>query len=206
MIRSKWGRKESDMTEWLNWLTEKEMKWGRPIGIKSIKLYWRILLKGLSRWSGLLKVCMEKSVWKNVVYWRREWQIPSVFLPWEPMNSMKRQKDKTLKDELPRSVGAQYATGHQWRNNSRKNEELELRQKQHRVVDVTGDRSKVQYIKSSSAQKPGILGLWIKANWKWSNEIAGVNIDISWISKVNWTGMGEFNSDDQYLLLQARIP
>ena len=151
MIRSKWGRKESDMTEWLNWLTEKEMKWGRPIGIKSIKLYWRILLKGLSRWSGLLKVCMEKSVWKNVVYWRREWQITSVFLPWEPMNSMKRQKDKTLKDELPRSVGAQYATGNQWRNNSRKNEELELRQKQHRVVDVTGDRSKVQYIKSSSA-------------------------------------------------------
>ena len=67
------------------------------------------------------------------------------------MNSMKRQKDKTLKDELPRSVGAQYATGNQWRNNSRKNEELELRQKQHRVVDVTGDRSKVQYIKSSSA-------------------------------------------------------
>ena len=67
------------------------------------------------------------------------------------MNSMKRQKDRTLKDALPRSVAAQHATGDQWRNNSRKNEELELRQKQHRVVDVTGDRSKVQYIKSSSA-------------------------------------------------------
>ena len=56
-----------------------------------------------------------------------------------PMNSMKRQKDITLKDELPRSVGAQYATGEQWRTNSRKNEEMEPKQKQHPVVDVTGD-------------------------------------------------------------------
>ena len=60
-----------------------------------------------------------------------------------PMNSMKRQKDRTLKDELPRSVGAQYATGDQWRNNSRKNERTEPKQKQHPVVDVTGDGSKV---------------------------------------------------------------
>ena len=60
-----------------------------------------------------------------------------------PMNCMNRQKDRTLKDELPRWVGAQYATGDQWRNNSRKNEETEPKQKQHRVVDVTGDRSKV---------------------------------------------------------------
>ena len=60
-----------------------------------------------------------------------------------PMNSMKRQKDRTLKDELLRSVGAQYATGDQWRNNSRKNERMEPKQKQYLVVDVTGDRSKV---------------------------------------------------------------
>ena len=59
------------------------------------------------------------------------------------MNSMKRQKGMTLRDELPRSVGAQYATGDQWRNNSRKNEEIEPKQKQHPVVDVTGDGSKV---------------------------------------------------------------
>ena len=59
-----------------------------------------------------------------------------------PMNSMKRQKDRTLKDELPRSVGAQYATGDQSRNNSRKNEEMEPRQKQCAVVDMTGDGSK----------------------------------------------------------------
>jgi len=63
------------------------------------------------------------------------------------MNSMKRQKDRTLKDELPRLVGAQYATGSQWRNNSRRNEEMESKQKQHPVVDVTGDGSKVQCCK-----------------------------------------------------------
>ena len=61
----------------------------------------------------------------------------------KPMNSMKRQKDRTLRDEFPRSVGAQYATGDQWRNNSRKNEGMEPKQKQQPVVDVTGDRSKV---------------------------------------------------------------
>ena len=63
------------------------------------------------------------------------------------MNSMKRQKDRTLKDELPRSVGAQYTTGDQWRNNSRKNEGMEPKQKQHPVVDEIGDRSKVQCCK-----------------------------------------------------------
>ena len=59
-----------------------------------------------------------------------------------PMNSMKKQNDRILKEELPRSVGAQYAAGDQWRNNSRKNEETESKQKQHPVVDVTGDGSK----------------------------------------------------------------
>ena len=59
-----------------------------------------------------------------------------------PMNSMQRQKERTLKEELPRSVGAQYATGDQWRNNSRKKEGMEPKQKQHPVVNRTGDRSK----------------------------------------------------------------
>ena len=59
------------------------------------------------------------------------------------MNSMKRQKDRTLKDEIPKSVGAQYVTGEEWRNNSRKNEGMEPKQKQYLVVDMTGDRSKV---------------------------------------------------------------
>ena len=72
-----------------------------------------------------------------------------------PMNSMKRQKGMTLKDELPRSVGPQYATGDQWRNNSRNNEETEPKQKQHPVVDVTGDRSKVRCCKEQYC-----IGTW----------------------------------------------
>ena len=80
--------------------------------------------------------------------------------------SMKRLKDKTLKDELPRSVGAQYATGHQWRNNSRKNEETEPKQKQLPVVDETGDGSKIRCCKEQYC-----IGTWNvrSMNWKWSN-------------------------------------
>ena len=74
------------------------------------------------------------------------------------MNCMKRQKDRTLKDELPRPVGAQYATGDQWRTRSRKNEETEPKQKQHPVVDVTGDGSRSDTIKSIITQVPGMLG------------------------------------------------
>ena len=73
-----------------------------------------------------------------------------------PKNSMKRQKDRTLKDELPRSVGGQYATGDQWRNNSRKNEGMEPKQKQFPAVDVTGDRSKVCCYKKEYC-RPGML-------------------------------------------------
>ena len=72
-----------------------------------------------------------------------------------PTNSMKRQKDRTLKDELPRSVGAQYAAEDQWRNNSRKNEETEPKQKQHPVVDMTGDGSKVRCYKEQYC-----IGTW----------------------------------------------
>ena len=68
-----------------------------------------------------------------------------------PMKSMKRQKYMTLKDELPRSVGVHYATGEEWRNNPRKNEEMKPKQKQCPVVDVTGDRSKALWYKSSIA-------------------------------------------------------
>ena len=71
------------------------------------------------------------------------------------MNSMKRQKDRKLKDELPRLIGVQYATGEQWRNNSRENEEAEPKQKQHPVVDVTGNGSKVQCYKVQYC-----LGTW----------------------------------------------
>ena len=103
----------------------------------------------------------------------------------------------TLKDELPRSVGSQYDTGDQWRNNTRKNEETEPKQKQHPVVDVTGDGSKVQCCKEQYC-----IGTW---NVKSMNqgkleevqqEMARVNINILGISEIKWIGIGEFNSDD----------
>ena len=117
-----------------------------------------------------------------------------------PMNSMKRQKDRTLKNELPRSVGAQYATGDQWRNTSRKNEGIQPKQKQHPVVDGTGDRSKVQCCKEQYC-----IGSW---NVRYMNqgklevvkqEMTRVTIDILGISELKWTGMDEFNSDDHYI-------
>ena len=83
-----------------------------------------------------------------------------------PMNSMKRQKDRTLKYELPRSVGAQYATGDQWRNNSRKNEGMEPKQTQHPVVDGTGDGSKVRCYKEQYCTGTWNVRSIIKANWK----------------------------------------
>ena len=116
------------------------------------------------------------------------------------MNSMKRQKDRTLKDELPRLVGAQYATGDQWRNNSRKNEETEPQQKQHPVVDVTGDGSGVRCCKEQHC-----IGTWNERSRNQSKlqvvkqEMARVNINILGISELKWTGMGGFNSDDHYI-------
>ena len=71
--------------------------------------------------------------------------------PENPMNSVKMQNDRILKEELPRSVGSQHATGDQWRNNSRKNEETELKQKQHPVANVTGDGNKSNAVKSNIA-------------------------------------------------------
>ena len=80
---------------------------------------------------------------QNIVHWRREWQTLQYSCLENPMNSMKRQKDRIRKEELPRSVGAQYTTGDQWGNNSRKNEETEPKQKQYPGVDVTGNGSMV---------------------------------------------------------------
>ena len=116
------------------------------------------------------------------------------------MNSMKRQKDMTLKDELPRLVGAQYATIDQWRNNFRNNEGMVPKQKQHPVVDFTGDRSKVQCCKEQYC-----IGTWNVRSMNQGKlvvvkqEMARVNVDILGISKLKWTGMGEFNSDDHYI-------
>ena len=117
-----------------------------------------------------------------------------------PMNSMKRQKDMTLKDELHRSVGAQYATGEEWRNNSRKNDETEPKWKQCPVVDVTGNGIKVRCCKEQYC-----IGTWNATSMNQGKlevvkqEMARVNINILGISELKWTGMGEFNSDDHYI-------
>jgi len=109
-----------------------------------------------------------------------------------PMNSMKRQKDRILKEELPSSVSAQYATGDQWRNNSRKNEGMEPKQKQYPVLDVTGDRSKVQWCKEQYC-----IGTWNARSMNKGKlevvkqEMARMNVDILGIN---------------YLLLWAGIP
>ena len=102
-----------------------------------------------------------------------------------PMNSMKRQKDRTLKEELLRLGGAQYGTGDQLRNNSRKNEEMEPKQKQYPVVDVTGDGSKVRCCKEQHC-----IGTWNVRSMNRGKlevvkqEMARVNFDISGISEL----------------------
>ena len=113
-----------------------------------------------------------------------------------PMNSMIRQNYRTLKDELPRSVGTQYATGDQWRNNFRKNEGMESKQRQHPVVGGTHDRSKIQCCREQYC-----IGTWIVISMNQGklevvkHEMARMNIGILGISELKWTGMGEFNSE-----------
>ena len=116
------------------------------------------------------------------------------------MNSMKRQKDRILKDELPRLVGTQYTTGDQWRNNSRKNEGIEPKQKQYPVVDVIADGSKVRCCKEQYC-----IGTWNVRSMNQDKlevvkqEMARENVNILGISELRWTRMGEFNSDDRYI-------
>ena len=123
-----------------------------------------------------------------------------------PMNSMRRQNDRTLKEKLPRSVGAQYATGDYWRNNSRKNEGMEPKWKQYPILDVTGDRCKAWCCKEQYC-----IGTW---NIRYTNqgklevvkqEMARVNIKILGISKLKWSGISEFNSDDHYIYFKISV-
>ena len=116
------------------------------------------------------------------------------------MNSMKRQNGRILKEELPRPVGSQYATGDQWRNNFRKNEGMEPKQKQSPAVDVIGDRSKVRCCKEQNC-----IGTWNVRSMNQGKlevvkqEMERVNVNILGISELKWTGMGECNSDDHYI-------
>ena len=151
-------------------------------------------MRGHPRWMG-----HGGEFWQNVVHWRREWK-PQYSCLDNPMNSMKRQKERALKNDLPRSVGAQYATGDQWRNNSRKNEGMELKQKQHPVVDRTGVRSKVQCCKEQYC-----IGTWKVRSTNQDKlevvkqEMGRMNVVIPEISELRWTGMGKFNSDKHYI-------
>ena len=113
---------------------------------------------------------------------------------------MRRQNNRIQNEELPRSVVVQYATGDQWKNNSRENEGMESKQKQYPVVDVTGDRNKVRCCKEQYC-----LGTWNVRSMNQGKleevkqEVARVNVDILGISELKWTGIGEFNSDDHYI-------
>ena len=122
-----------------------------------------------------------------------------------PMNRMKRQKDRAQKDEIPGSVDAWYATGDQCRNNSRKNEGMEPKWRQCPVVDVTGDGSQVQCSKEYYC-----IGTWNVRSMNQGklevakHEMARVNIDILGISELKWIGMAEFNSDDHYIYYRGQ--
>ena len=111
----------------------------------------------------------------------------------------------TLKDELPRFIGTQHATGEEWRNNSKNKEETEPKQKQCPVVDVTGNESKEQCCKEQYC-----IGTWNARSMNQGKlevvkkEMARVNIDILGISELKWTGMGEFNSDDNYIYYSGK--
>ena len=116
--------------------------------------------------------------------------------------------DRILKEELPRSVGAQYATGDQWRNNCRKNEGMEPKQKQYPVVDVTDDRSKIQCCKEQYC-----IGTWNVRSMNQGKlevvkqEIARMNVNILGIRELKWPEMGEFNSGDHDIYYcRAGIP
>ena len=141
---------------------------------------------GNPRWAG-----HGEEGWQNMVHWRRELQTTSVFLPENPMNSMKRQNYRILKEELSRLVGAQYATRDQWRKNSRKNEGMEPKKKQYPVVGVTGDRSNVWCYKEQYC-----IGTWNVRSMNQGKlkvvkkEMARVNINILGICELimDWNG------------------
>ena len=118
------------------------------------------------------------------------------------MNSTRRQKDMTLEDRPPRSVGVQFPTGEEWRNRSRKKEKKRLCQSGDvaqlwmcLVVKVKSDA-----VKNNIVQEPAMLVPWRKENWKWSNRRwqEWISIDIFGISELKWIAMGEFNSDGHY--------
>ena len=120
------------------------------------------------------------------------------------MKSMKRQKCMAVKEEPPRSVGVQYATGEEQKNNSRRNEEAEPKGKWHPAVDVAGDECPMLW--------ECCIGTWNVRSMNWGKldvvkqEVVRGNINILAISELKWTGMGEFNSDDHYIYHGVQEP
>ena len=150
-----------------------------------------------SRMSGCRSV-ITPSWWSES--WRSSFYSSSVYSYHLFLISSASVRSLPFLDELLRSVGAQYATRDQWRNISRKNEEMEPKQKQYPVVDGTGDRSKVRFCKEQY-----YIGTWIVRSMNQcklevvKQVMRRVNIDILGISELRWTGMGEFNSDNHYI-------
>ena len=136
---------------------------------------------------------------ENVVHWEGNDKLLQYSCFENPMNSMKRKKIWHW-NELPRSEGAYYATGEECRNSSRKSEETVPKWKQCRVVDVTGDGSKVQRCKDQYC-----IQIWNVRSMNQGKlqvvkqEMARININILGISELKWIGMGKFNSDDHYI-------
>ena len=147
-------------------------------------------MQGHPRWWRVLTKCgsLEKGMTNH-------FSILALRTPWTLWKSKKDTERWT-----PKSVGAQYATGQEWRNKSKKNEEMEPKQKQCLILDVTDDGSKVWYCKEQYC-----IGTWNVRSMNQGKlevvkqEMARVNIDILGISELKWTGMGEFNLDDHYI-------
>jgi len=147
-------------------------------------------LSDWTKWQRVLTKCVPLE---------REWKPLQHSYFENPVNSMERKKDMTLKDEFPRLVGAQYAT-EEWRNSSRRNEEAEPKWKQHSSVGVSGGESKVR-----CCNKQYCIGTWNVRSMNQGKlevvkqEMARVNTDILVISELKWIAMGKFNSDDHYI-------
>ena len=135
-----------------------------------------------------------------MVHWKREWQTTSIFLPWEPHEQYDKAKRYDTERWTPQISRCPINYREKWRSDSRKNEEMEPKQKQHLVVDVTGDESKLWCYKTQYCI--GTWNVWSMNQGKLEvvkQEMARVNIDILGISELKWTRMGKFNSDDHYI-------
>ena len=145
--------------------------------------------------------------WQNAIHWRKEWQTTSVSLSWEPQEQYENI-ERYDTERWTHQVGRyRFATWEEWRNSSRKNEEAEPKQKQHLVVDVTGDGSK-----GWCCKKQYCIRTWNVRPMNQSKlevvkqEMKRVNINTLGISELKWTGTGKFNSDDHYIYYWTNIP